>query len=80
MCRVTGRVLAGERRMFGHLGGMGHISRVIVGYVREVFGGMWEVCRMTREVWGCPVSNMKGQGVGKASSKAKKEFQDIRAK
>ena len=50
VCRVTGRVPAGEGRMFGHLGGKGHMFRVIMGWVREVFGGRWEVCCLFGEV------------------------------
>ena len=50
VCRVTGRVPAGKGGMFGHLGGKGHMFRVIVEYVRKVFGGRWEVCRMSGEV------------------------------
>ena len=31
-------------------------------------------------VWGCPVFNRKGQGREKASSEAKKMFQDTRTR
>ena len=33
VCRVTGRVPAGEREMFGHLGGKCYMFRVIMGCV-----------------------------------------------